>query len=111
MYNAKTAHPTQNIEAMSVAGVLAPGLARLLTEVGFLAIDQKDWPRAHQIFSVLKEFRSESEFPYVGLVLIELLQSRFEAAAAEVAQGLVKVPESRALIELLDIVLQNGASA
>lgn len=111
MYNAKTAYPNQNIESLSVAGVLAPGLARLLTEVGFLAIDQKDWPRAHQIFSVLKEFRSESEFPYVGLVLIELLQSRFEAAAAEVAQGLVKVPESRALIELLDIVLRDGASS
>jgi hypothetical protein len=105
------AHPVQNIGALSMPGLLSPELARSLAEVGFLAIDQRDWPRAHQIFSVLKEFRPESEFPYVGLALIELLQSRREAAAEEAKRGLARVPESRALIELLDIVLQNGVSS
>lgn len=108
MYHAKSFHLVRNIRA---SGVLAPELARLLGEVGFLAIDQNDWQRARQIFTVLKEFRLESEFPYVGLALIDLLQLRFEAAAAEVSQGLTRVPESQALIELLDIVLRKGASS
>lgn len=88
--------------------LLTPGLARSLAEVGFLAIDQKDWSRAQQIFSVLMGFRWQSEFPYVGMSLIELLQCRWEAAAHWARLGLVRVPESGALAELLDRAVRRG---
>lgn len=108
MYLAKPAPPVQRLDALVMPGLLGPALARLLAEVGFIAIDQKDWLRAHQIFSVLEACRPECEFPYVGLALIELLQSRFDAVAQVANRGLTRVPESAALIQLLNMVSPNG---
>jgi len=68
----------QRTVTASMPALLPPDLAQSLAEVGFLAIDQKDWSRAHQIFSVLMAFRPQSEFPYVGLTLIDLLQCHWE---------------------------------
>lgn len=108
MYLAKPARPVQSLDALAMPGLLGPELARLLAEVGFLAVDQRDWLRAHQIFSVLAACRPECEFPYVGLALIELLQSRFDVAAQVVNRGLTRVPESAALVQLLNMVSRNG---
>ena len=88
--------------------LLTPDLAKSLAEVGFLAIDQKDWSRAQQIFSVLMRFRLRSECPYVGMSLIELLQGRWDAAAHWVGLGLDQVPGSGALEELRERVVRKG---
>ncbi|MCW5671881.1 MAG: hypothetical protein KIT86_19665 [Hydrogenophaga sp.] len=104
--------PTPSVQhpvAVSMPDLLSPGLAKSLAEAGFLAIDQKRWPQAEQIFSVLRAFRRQSEFPYVGLSLIDLLQGRREAAAQWAKEGLDKAPGSRALAELLEKAVQGGA--
>lgn len=98
----------QHTVAVKTPELLSPGLAKSLAEVGFLAIDQKDWSRARQIFSVLLAFRSQSEFPYVGMSLIELLQCRWEVAAQWASQGQAQVPGSRALADLLDRAGRRG---
>lgn len=103
--------PTSSVKppvAVSTPELLSPGVAHLLAEVGFLALDQKDWSRANQIFSVLMAFRSQSEFPYVGMVLIEFLQSRWEAAAHWARLGLAQVPGSRALAQLEEGAMREG---
>lgn len=91
--------------------LLSPDLARLLAEAGFLAIDQKDWSRAQHIFSVLMAFRHKSEFPYVGMSMVELRQLRWDAAGHWAALGLVRVPGSRALAELREMAAQRGVSS
>lgn len=88
--------------------LLSLDLARLLAEAGFLAIDQKDWLRAQRIFSVLMAFRHESECPYVGMSMTELLQLRWGAAARWAQLGLTQVPGSRALADLRDLAAQRG---
>lgn len=88
--------------------LLSPGLARSLAEVGFLAIDQKDWTRAQHIFLALMAFRRESEFPYVGMSMVELLQLRWETAAHWATLGFAQVPGSRALAELQDLAARKG---
>lgn len=99
---------SQRTATAATQALLPHDLARSLAEVGFLAIDQKDWSRAQQIFSVLMAFRPQSEFPYVGLTLIDLLQCHWEAAAHWAKLGLVQVPGGQALAELRDIALQKG---
>lgn len=91
--------------------LLSPDLARSLAEVGFLAIDRKDWLRARHIFSVLMVFRHASELPYVGMSMVELLQLRWDAAAHWALLGLVQVPGSRVLVELRDMAAQRGVSS
>lgn len=108
MRSPNPAPSVQQAVVISMPDLLSPGLARSLAEVGFLAIDQKDWPRARQIFSVLMGFRLQSECPYVGLSLIELLQCRWEAAAHWARLGLVQVPGSWALAELRDRAVRRG---
>lgn len=108
MRSPNPAPSVQHAVVISMPDLLSPGLAKSLAEVGFLAIDQKDWPRAQQIFSVLMGFRSQSECPYVGMSLIELLQCRWEAAAHWAKLGLAQVPGSWALAELRDRTVRRG---
>jgi hypothetical protein len=108
MRSPKPAPSLQRVVTVSMPDLLPPGLAQSLAEVGFLAIDQKDWPRARQIFSVLMAFRVQSEFPYVGMSMAELLQGRGDSAAQWAKLGLVRVPESRALAELVDMSVGKG---
>jgi len=95
-------------DAVSPPDVLEPALARLLVEVGFHAIDLGDWPRAHQIFSVLKAFRPSCDFPYVGLSMIELMKFHWDSAAQIAQFGLAQVPDSQPLAGLLAMALRNG---
>lgn len=108
MRSLNPAPSAQHAVAVSMPDLLSHGLAKSLAEAGFLAIDQKDWSRAERIFSVLMAFRRQSEFPYVGMSLIELLQSRWETAANWAREGLTRAPGSRALAELLDKTAQRG---
>lgn len=85
------------------SALLPPATAKVLAEVGFLAIDRQDWVRARTIFSVLQAFRAERAFPYVGLALIELMQSRPEAAAAVARTGMATVSDPDVLKELLEL--------
>jgi len=108
MRSPNPAPSVQHAVAISMPDLLSPDLAKSLAEVGFLAIDLKDWSRAQQIFSVLMGFRLQSECPYVGLSLIELLQCRWEVAAHWASLGLAQVPGSWALAELQDRAVQRG---
>lgn len=108
MRSPNPAPSVQHAVVISMPALLSPGLAQLLAEVGFLAMDQKDWSRAQEIFSVLMAFRPKSEFPYVGLCLIELLQCRWETAAHWTRQGLAQVPGSQVLADLQDRAARRG---
>lgn len=88
--------------------LLSPDGARLLAEVGFLAIDQGEWACARQIFSTLMAFRHESEFPYVGMSMVELMQCHWDDAARWAVSGLVQVPGSPALVRLREVAVQRG---
>lgn len=91
--------------------LLSSDLARSLAEAGFLALDQGDWSRARHIFFVLMAFRRESEFPYVGMSMVELLQLRWDAARCWALLGLDQVPGSRALADLREMAAQRGVSS
>lgn len=108
MSSLHTVCPVPPGTAISAEALLSPEVAGLLAEVGFLAIDQKDWSRACQIFSTIREFRMDSECPYVGLALTEWMRFRPAAAAEWVKAGLTRVPDSRALAFLQEAVMRQG---
>jgi predicted Zn-dependent protease len=89
--------------AMQVA--LAGNVAGALTEVGFAAIFNRQLAEAQTIFTALRSFRPDCDFPIMGLALIAVQSGQMQGAVNLIQEGLVKFPESANLKSLFVLAL------
>lgn len=82
-----------------------PALARLLSEIGFAAIFRGQLADARIIFTTLRTFRPDQDFPTIGLALIAIAESAPNEAIALLQEQIPRVPDTRNLHAFLSLAL------
>lgn len=81
-------------------------VVRRLTEVGFLACGQGRFDEATTIFDALREARPQSEYPLIGLAVLELARNNADGAVAVLRrQALSAFPDSATVKAFLGFAL------
>ncbi len=87
------------------SGSVTPTLVKLLAEIGFLAISQGQLADARIIFTTLRAFRPDQDFPAIGMALIAIAENAPHNAITLLQEQIPRVPDSRNLHAFLGLAL------